>query len=372
VAGTLTSATLTADFTRQVVDYLELNLTVASHDWVATADDIPIDIDYFYADTNSSHSPLTLTCDGSSASTEGFLQGHFTSNGMTGALVTYALSDPTVGAGEDVNGVAAFVGPAQNENISQRMVGYASYDPRDSNCPILESEPNNSSRVDTNGSSQITGFDTHLPTVGGSIEEWDPVRLEIGSSSLVNTGSDSETGAVWGRWSGGTVSATYRSDSSAVNPAFTPNNIHYFAGPAMTSIPELPLSGTFEYTFAGGTNPTDSSGNVGALNSATLTANFTNMTVDATVSAEVSNVILGASATGMPIEHGAHFMAGVHDSTALSVTCTGAGCGSSQEGALSGGFVGDTGQAAGFGYSLHTTDNSTIYTTVSGVAVFER
>lgn len=139
----------------------------------------------------------------------------------------------------------------------------------------------------------------------------------------------------------------------------------------------LPLTGTFNYTFAGGTSPTDSNGNVGAAltaANASLTANFTNQTVNAAV----SNLVVGgntwsASAAGMPIignVFGAEKKLGVVGP--LTVTST---LGANTAGSLVGAFTGPTGNGVGMLYSLNHGGNSTTNpaaVTVSGVAAFRR
>jgi hypothetical protein len=150
----------------------------------------------------------------------------------------------------------------------------------------------------------------------------------------------------------------------------------------MTNAIVLPITGTYSYTLVGGTNPTDQLGNVGVLNGASLTAHFDQMTVDAGVNVTVGMVTLDASANGIPIldassrfslnRAGPSFAAGMNEPTSLNVNCSGPGCGTTNNGILSGGFVGPGGNAAGMAYSLNTNDGATIDTTISGVAAFKK
>jgi hypothetical protein len=139
----------------------------------------------------------------------------------------------------------------------------------------------------------------------------------------------------------------------------------------------LPISGTFNYTFVGGTRPTDSNGAIGAAltaANATLTANFTNQTV----SAALNNIAVGgntwsASANNIPI------VSNTFDATkplggpgSLSVTSS---LGTNTSGQIAGGFTGATGQGAALLYSLNHGGNratNPAAVTVSGVAAFKR
>ncbi|MEP7069891.1 MAG: hypothetical protein ABI789_11640, partial [Usitatibacter sp.] len=97
---------------------------------------------------------------------------------------------------------------------------------------------------------------------------------------------------------------------------------------------------------------------VGTLNSATLNANFTNRTVDASV-----NILIGAqtwtgAASGMPIYRDQYFsaysgtpIAGLPNPAPLVIGCT-PSCGANALGSFDGFFTGRTGQRAGLTYNL--------------------
>jgi hypothetical protein len=232
------------------------------------------------------------------------------------------------------------------------------------------------------------GFESRLPVIGGEDEA---VRLDINSDyTLTDTGAmplDSGLGdVIWGRWHSSLSTpqnlATQLDSGADVSPAFAPQDLHYLAGPEMCTPVVLPTTGTISYTYAGGTTPTNDIGMTGTLNSASLTANFTEMTVDAGVSVTVDTVQLNAFANGIPIQDtssgftvnsdGPNFTAGIDDPTPLNVTCAGGGCGTTHDGTLAGGFMGEAGEGAGMAYSLNTTDNATIDTSISGVAIFKK
>ena len=140
----------------------------------------------------------------------------------------------------------------------------------------------------------------------------------------------------------------------------------------------MPISGTFNYSFVGGTSPTDNHGNVGAAltaANASLTANFTAQTVDASLSnLSVGGNTWSASATGVPIIGGVFQAEKKLGSTGgnLSVTSS---LGTNTAGQMVGAFTGATGNGVGMAYSLNhggNTFNNSAATTVSGVAVFKR
>ncbi len=159
------------------------------------------------------------------------------------------------------------------------------------------------------------------------------------SAQFGHAGSDGTGDFIgWGTWSN--VSAQYNSSStSATNVAYVvgmPTPASYFAG-----------AGTATYSVTGNTTPVSSSvpGAVGALSSASLTANFTASTVTGNVSTSFngSDVVSG-SVSNMTIQNNATFSG------------TGSGV------AMSGLFTGPTAGRAGLTYSL--TDST--YGTVTG------
>lgn len=365
IAGAIDSATLSVDFSRQAVD-ATLQVNVNSHDWSASATDIPIDRGNFTAD-----SPLlTVERDGApSPNAWGHLSGSLTGDGLNGALLGYTLGDTSIS--ETINGTASFYGTEHNTNVLYREIGIAGTDPRAPLPTTLAlNSPSASSNVSVDGSGYLSGFDTMLPaySVAPSGDAQSPVHLDIGAATLTDTGTDIESGITWGRWSG-TLNATDRVTGSAMAPAFNPQDLHFIAGPEMSSPVVLPIIGTRTYQFAGGTQPTDNLGNIGTLNSATLSADFTNMTVATGINATVGTTTFNATSAATPIESGRYFNATNNDS--LSISCTGTGAGTAHTGVISGAFYGEHGDGAGAAYSLNTTDGGSINTTISGVAGFK-
>jgi hypothetical protein len=240
-------------------------------------------------------------------------------------------------------------------------IGYSAYDPN----ALLPALPtvvsggfNSINSITTDQLGNILGFDANN------------LHLAHGTSTLANSSMviDANTTITWGRWDGGNIVLTNLANNSITNVP-NPAGLHYVAGPAMIALPQ---TGTYAYSFIGGTAPTDNLGNVGTLNGATLTANFANQTVDTTVSATVNLTTLNATATGMPISGSAISTVNnlIGSSTILNVTCTGT-CGTVSGGQMGVTFVGATGQGAGLLYTL-TTSSSSLDTTISGSAAFQK
>lgn len=369
ISGVLNSASLNVDFTNQNVD-ASIDLTLNSRNWVATATDMPLDGTTFM-DSSSSPS-FTIVHDNSGeigSMPWGYFMGSLTGEGLNGGILSYTLGDAYVG--ETISGTASFYGTAQNTETSYRTVGFATNYDRTNLTPALAeqsfSAPGN---ITTDGLGNITGFDTAIQKSATS-DVKDPVHLSAGTSVIDNTGYDAETGMSWGRWANdGSITSTDRVTGSTSSPTLNPEYLHFIAGSEMSSSITLPISGEYTYNRIGNTNPTDNIGNTGTLNSATLAANFTQMTVDTSLNVSVGSTTFDASASNIAIQANKTFTATSND--ALSVSCTGTGAGTTHSGSVSGAFHGSGGEGVGMVYSLNTTDGSTIDTTVSGAVAFKR
>lgn len=181
-------------------------------------------------------------------------------------------------------------------------------------------------------------------------------------NSLLDFGYDSVSGMSWGRWQGSWVTT----QGTAVTAAAT-SNLHWFATSMQSQPVTLPVTGIWNYTLVGKTNPTDNMGVVGTLNSATFSANFSVQTVDVGVNvsmpASPANnafpVTLNASAVAVPILAGGNFK-----TAAPTVTCTAGTCGA-VSGVIGGHFSAPNGAGVGVGYGLNNGTQ-----TINGVAVF--
>jgi hypothetical protein len=135
-------------------------------------------------------------------------------------------------------------------------------------------------------------------------------------------------------------------------------SLHYIFAGTQSGPVALPLTGTAIYDVIGSTSPTDFNGNVGTFNSATLNANFTNRTADATVNIAIAGHTWNGSATGMAIYRDQYFSAysgtpipGLPNPAPLVVTCTPT-CGQGAGGSFDGFFTGRSGGRAGLMYNL--------------------
>jgi len=378
VAGTVKGTTaLSVNFTNQTVGInLDASITDATatlHTWNAQAASVPLVGNQgiggasFHAGTGfsgNSSGVLSVTVDGTTAGT-GSIDGQLTGSGLTGAIISFNLSVASVNGGytDTLNGVAAFSGTAQNINAPYRSVLLSTYDPS-ALVPTLGFYFNNPSRVIQDAAGNLTQFDSNsVNSSGGN------VTISNTGSTLTDQGTDPVSGISWGRWSGGTLNVTNRATGAVTSTALA-GSLHWIAEPVSTSAVTLPITGTYSYTYAGGTKPTDNLGNVGTLNSASVTANFTAQTVNLGVNATVAGATLNATGTNAPIIQRTVFYASSIEPTTsssyLTVTCTGT-CSGTPGGTVIGKFTG-TG-AIGVAMSYGLQNGSSV---VSGVAAFHR
>lgn len=394
VAGTVASTTaLTLDFNKQTVG-INLDVSIADtatptpavHTWNATT--LPgneaalgngrgIGGAAFYASTynNGSGSGLLTVSVDSGATTvtspSGYVSGQLTGTGLTGAIMSFnlggELNAATAPTYENINGVAAFTGPAQNLATPNQYVLMSLADPFSPvPLPVLGFNANAPSRITTDANGNLTQFDIQTINNNGG-----------GSSTVTNAsptnvadyGTDPVSGISWGRWAGGTFNVTDRA-TGAVTPVTQTGSLHWITEPATTTAVTLPTTGTYTYTNAGGTHPTDNLGNVGTLNSATLSADFTAQTVNVGVNATVNGATLDAAGSNVPIIQNTVFYASSQEPAAstshLAVTCAGS-CGAAQGGIVIGKFVGAGAIGAAVSYGLQNGAN-----TISGVTAFHR
>ena len=379
VPGTVnTSTALTVNFTNQTVG-INLNATSSGHTWIASTASTPLTGNQgigggaFYA------SGLSVTVDGA-ASTGGFgtVNGQLTGSGLTGAIINFNLSGSNGTYFDTLNGVAAFTGTAQNINSPYRTVLVSTYNST-SLTPALGFYFNNPSRISQDASGNLTQFDTNNIGTGstaasctgtacsGTTSSNNLTISQVGAT-LADHGTDPVSGISWGRWAGGTLNTTDRATGIVSSAALT-GSLHWIAESASTTPVTLPITGTYAYTLAGGTRPTDNLGNVGTLNSASVTANFTAQTVGLGVNATVNGATLNATAPSAPIIQSTVFYASSQEPSAsssyLTVTCTGT-C-TTPGGIVIGKFTGAGATGVAMSYGLQ--NGSSI---INGVAAFHR
>ncbi|MBU4113836.1 MAG: FecR family protein [Gammaproteobacteria bacterium] len=158
-----------------------------------------------------------------------------------------------------------------------------------------------------------------------------------------------------GRWAGATVTVTDNANS-ANTYAYTPVASLWavLLPPPANYMPSL--VGTSTYTLAASTTPVDAFGNLGILNSATLSANFTLQTVDAALKLTLASGPMAGTfnvaATALPIGPDGGF--GVPSASFLTTSCVGT-CAAGATGYsadLGGSFAGSLAASAGMSYNL--------------------
>ena len=392
-AGTVSGTTaLSLDFSKQTVG-INLDVSIADtattpavHAW--NAQTLPgneavlgngqgIGGAAFYASTNSNGGGsglLTVSVDGSTANVtnpNAYIDGQLTGTGLTGAIMSFNLSGTLNAAAaptyESIDGVAAFTGTAQNAAAPHQYVSMSLADPFSPlPLPVLGFYANAQSRITTDASGNLTQFDIQAINNNGGGSSSTVANVSAANADL---GTDPVSGISWGRWAGGSFNVTDRA-SGAVTLATQTGSLHWITEPVETSAVTLPTTGTYTYTNAGGTSPTDNLGNVGTLNSATLSANFTAQTVNMGVNATVAGATLDAAASNVPIIQDTVFYASSREPSTstshLTVGCTGSPCGATG-GIVIGKFTGAGAIGAAMTYGLQNGA-----TTISGVTAFHR
>lgn len=182
------------------------------------------------------------------------------------------------------------------------------------------------------------------------------VAADIGTATNFDTGADSATGLRWGRWHGGLANTASDGATNALDLRNASLHWIYAIG---SDGPVLAITGSRSYTLVGGTSPTDNSGAVGVLGSATLSADFTNLLVFSSLEVTFGDPVAGGTlwqASGQGL-----ITAGTFEG-AYSVLVNG------QTG--SGGFGGFfTADGSGAGLTFELTDAGFV-TTINGVAAF--
>lgn len=186
----------------------------------------------------------------------------------------------------------------------------------------------------------------------------------VGTASNSNQGFDADTGLYWGRWSNGSINQTSGSRISSID--LNDSSAHWIYTTNQIT-PTLPTTGSATFQLVGNTNPTDNLGNSGVLGSATLSADFTNQTVDAAVNLAINNQTWDATANDVALDGEAATFAGEFDT--VNITDQDTGSTTTGSGELDGFFTSDDAgdlEGAGMAYSL--TDDAD--TTVEGTAAF--
>ena len=360
VTGTLTSAVLNVNFTSRLLN-ATLGVSMAGTPNAPTyslqASNVPFSFNSFFTLTGFGLN-ITRTVNGVTSLANdrlnGLLEGSFVGAALSGAIIGFAFSDTNALTRQTVTGVVALQGPTQNTN-APFIYGLIS-DPTVSLAASQYSQGygtiNRPDEVTIDNTGRATAFRGPFARGDGTIAG--STSYAVGTAQVLDAGSDAVSGLSWGRWSGGIATIGGNSVGLAAR------SMHYIFSTPQTGPTSLPLTGTAVYEVAGSTRPTDNFGNVGNMNTATLNANFSARTVDATVNVTIANQTWNASATGMAIYRDMTFAAntgrspggGLPAPTQLNISCS-PGCGTSGfSGSLDGFFTGRTGQGAGVQYNI--------------------
>jgi hypothetical protein len=377
--GVLGSASLSVNFNNQTVG-ANLAVSGGGHSWTAAATAMPLTSNSGVGNSRSyfdTYGGGTLNVDMDGVSTgQGYISGQLTGNGVNGAFLQYYLTDTLA---QSISGAAAFKldtfngSPAATVNLATpyQLVAISRYDAlgvsgSGSTFFDINGAFNNAGRVIKDAAGNLTRFDM-ASNNNGSVSPGQTISrnsniISIGTATAVNQGEDPVSGISWGRWQGGSLGVTDRVTNTALaSVSNTTSSLHWLTTPVMNGAVTLPASGTYTYTLGGGTNPTDNLGNVGTLNSATLQANFTALTVNVGVDVTVGATNYVATGTNLPIQQ-TIFGDGNGGGT-FTATANGAAI----QGGLGGAFTGLGATGAGIVYGFQNGA-----TTVNGVAAFHR
>lgn len=360
VAGTLGSARLDVNFSARTLGFAATVSIPAQGSnnggtWQMNASGVPISLNAFFASTAGN---LVVT-NGAGISSRtnpnltGIFEGSFVGTGLSAAIIGYGISDSTSATSSNWNfigGVAALAGPRQLAAAPFREGRVSEPTGQAPGVILTYAATNRPDEVESDGQGRATRFTAPRAALGGL------ATYALGSAQVVQSGFDPDTGMVWGRWAGGTATATR--GSTVDNIDLSNASLHYIFAGAQSGPVALPLTGTAVYDVIGSTHPTDNAGRVGTLGAATLNANFTARTVDASVQIAINGQTWNGAARGMPIYRDQYFSAytgnlpGLPNPAPLLIGCEPSCGGPGTVGSFDGFFSGRSGQRAGLMYRL--------------------
>ncbi len=125
----------------------------------------------------------------------------------------------------------------------------------------------------------------------------DTARYDLGSGAIASSEVSPLVMLRWGRWAGGAAVVTNLVAGTTHTINLSQQSLHWIEG-ADAAPPVMPVTGTATYALIGGTSPTDRAGNIGILNNASLSADFTHQQVAASFDVTVNNVNVIAAGAG--------------------------------------------------------------------------
>ena len=325
--GTLTSSSLTLDFTTQSAIY-NMGINFSGANFSVSGTGIRSTGPY----TGDFSGSLSGSCAGANCASPsvlgGFDVGTAGPNGFELAVVSGGL-----------NGTLA--GPVVFLNAYQSS-GFTPGPASKTLAAVVANVPLGSNRITLsqfNGAT-LTFSGSNLIAFNSSAGTGTFPAGNLNSGSIVETGSvaavDGST-LNWGRWVGSTVTVV-GSAGTYVNP---PTGLSYVYGDRTTT---LPTSGSFTYIYAGGPNPVDAAGNVGTFSGGSFNVSFGG-TSTIGIATPLALTVAGANYSlntlcGGVCTFGSSGFTGTNN---LTGTCINGTCGGSSTpvfGALSGQFTG--------------------------------
>lgn len=191
----------------------------------------------------------------------------------------------------------------------------------------------------------VNDSELEVSDAGTSVVAKTSSSLSVVSGTLVDAYHTPDNSIYLGRLQNGVVETCYASTCSTA----TFINAHSILAIATTPALVQTMTGSVSYVLGGSTHPTDAFGNVGTLNSAYLTANFTNQTADFGLNLTIASKTLNAYATARPIINGGFEAKGAQ----LNIT------GGSYTGNVGGAILGTSGASAALGYDFYPSSNAT-------------
>jgi len=148
---------------------------------------------------------------------------------------------------------------------------------------------------------------------------FDEQLITIGTAKNLNSGFDVLTGFRWGRWSQGI--AQFNTGESL---NLTEQSLHWLSNDLFDNDISLPQSGQANYILMGNTDPTDNTGHIGILGSASFTADFTNQSVSSQILLGINNHVWKADGNGS-IASGLNQFTGIYNSVLIDGSNSGTG-----------------------------------------------
>jgi hypothetical protein len=288
--GTLGTASLTANFTNRTLDSA-LTLDIDGRKWYARGEaDFPLGVDRF----TGTYDDVRI---GNLARGRGTISGFFTqprvdSGTVSGAGLAFNLADNARELGA-VSGVLAFVQGGTGVDVvlpptQERDISLVSPDFPTGGSFVTRASP----------ADYALDLGFGLASMPGVANNTESATYAIGSSA--NVGSQVSTLVMlrWGRWASGAAKVTNPASNSTYLIDLSHRSLHWIESADSAAPPVMPQSGTATYALMGATNPTDRAGHSGVLNNATLSADFTRQSVNASFDVTVNNVNIFATGTG--------------------------------------------------------------------------